>query len=127
MKRLLLRSLSFFIFSLIFTFVFVFVLFLFLFYFFIVLAVFVHLLIVLRLVWPRRSTTDPSWATPTLKGAHQQSIQHGRHTGCIRRAPARSLRVQITNQRDPLSCGQEFQVARTLEKPVASQTKCRRL
>ena len=59
MKRLLLRSLSFFIFSLIFTFVFVFVLFLFLFYFFIVLAVFVHLLIVLRLVWSRRSTTGP--------------------------------------------------------------------
>jgi len=125
MKRLLLRSLSFFIFIfiLIFSFVFVFVFA----YFFIVLAVFVHLLIVLRLVWPRRSTTDPSWATPTLKGAHQQSIQHGRHTGCLRRAPARSLRVQITSHRDPLSCGQEFQVARTLEKPVASQTKCRRL
>jgi hypothetical protein len=57
MKRLLLRSLSFFIFILIFTFVFVFV-FVFV-LFFIVLAVFVHLLIALRLVWPRRSTTEP--------------------------------------------------------------------
>jgi hypothetical protein len=55
MKRLLLRSLSFFIFSYFYFFVFVFVFVL----FFIVLAVFVHLLIVLRLVWPRRSTTEP--------------------------------------------------------------------
>jgi hypothetical protein len=45
--------LLFYFFVFIFVFVFVFVL------FFIVLAVFVHLLIVLRLVWPRRSTTEP--------------------------------------------------------------------
>jgi len=77
MKRLILQSLSFVIFILIFTFVFVFV-FVFV-LFFIVLAVFVHLLIVLRLVWPRRSTIDPSWATPTLKARANNRFNTAAH------------------------------------------------